>query len=319
MTRSLRSPSAATAHLGFTSRAYLGCVLMSLWSLGLGCASGKHWVKQPFNRHHADKGVQLFDGRDAGEPQRGSGVRATARIGAPPDKPAIDAAPIEDETGPRPQVQLTGAKKLRFVPPPDGRLLGEFRNTYYDFPAEATFPSQASDASSAGSGASKVTLMNRSCQPIKEVERSFFESLCVQGSGSLLSGTTVSFAKRDCSCAEVCPRTGQKICFDALDPALFPWGRGALGKAITPLTSVAVDSDVIPLGTPLYIAEYDGVERHRGGGRHNGCFVAEDRGMKVQGKHVDIFTGNPTVTMHLNALVPSNAGVHVYVDTAQCR
>jgi hypothetical protein len=162
-------------------------------------------------------------------------------------------------------------------------------------------------------------LMNRSCQPIKEVERGFFESLCVQGSGSLLSGTTVSFAKRDCSCAEVCPRTGQKICFDPLDPAVFPWGRGALGKAITPLASVAVDSEVIALGTPLYIAEYDGVERHPGGGRHNGCFIAEDRGMKVQGKHVDIFTGNPTVTMHLNALVPSNAGVHVYVDTARCR
>jgi len=292
--------------------------LLSVCAAALGCASGKHWVHQPFHRHHDDDGVQLFDGRDRSEPADSSGVRTTSRIGAAPDQPAA-REPAGDEDGPRPQVQLTGQKKLRFVAPRDGRLLGEFRNTYYDFPAEAAFSSQQSEQPPATGNSSKVMLMNRSCQPLKEVERGFFESLCVQGSGSLVSGTTVSFAKRDCSCAEVCPRTGQKICFDALDPAMFPWGRGALGKAITPLTSVAVDSDIIALGTPLYIAEYDGVERHPGGGLHNGCFVAEDRGMKVKGNHVDIFTGNPTVTEHLNRLVPSNAGVHVYVDTARCR
>src|SRR5690606_18619556 len=142
--------------------------------------------------------------------------------------------------------------------------------------------------------------------------------VCVQGSGTLVNGKTVSFAKRDCACAEVCPRTSQKICFDELDQKAFPWGRGAQGKAITPLRSIAVDSSVIPLGTIVYILEYDGVARSEGGARHDGCFIAEDRGMKVVGDHVDIFTGNPRVTQHLNQLIPSNQGVHVYVDTARC-
>ena len=84
----------------------------------------------------------------------------------------------------------------------------------------------------------------------------------MNASGTLATGSTVSFAKRDCECALSCPRTSQRICFDELDKSAFPWGRGALGKAITPLRSVAVDSSVIPLGTPLYIAEFDGVPRY---------------------------------------------------------
>jgi 3D (Asp-Asp-Asp) domain-containing protein len=161
--------------------------------------------------------------------------------------------------------------------------------------------------------------MNRSCKPISKVPRGFYEAVCVQGSGTLVSGKTVSFAKRDCKCAEVCPRTDQKICFDELDGDKFPWGRGAQGTAITPLRTIAVDIEVIPLGTWVYILEYDGVPRSSGStARHDGCFVAQDRGMKVVGEHVDIFTGNPRATEHFNALIPSNRGVHVYVGTARC-
>ncbi len=188
----------------------------------------------------------------------------------------------------------------------DGRLLGVFRNTYYDFPNERDF------------SGSVVELKSASCQTLREVPESFFDALCVQGSGTLASGETVSFAKRDCSCARVCPRTGQRICFDALSRQEFPWGRGAQGTPITPLLTVAVDSKVIPLGTALYIPEYDGVPRDEAGTPHDGCFVAQDRGLKVQGEHIDVFTGLSAVTKLWNRQVPSNAGVHVYVDTARC-
>jgi 3D (Asp-Asp-Asp) domain-containing protein len=144
--------------------------------------------------------------------------------------------------------------------------------------------------------------------------------VCVQGSGTLKAGGTVSFAKRDCACAAECPRTGQRICFDLLDKAQFPWGRGAMGKAITPLTTVAVDSNVIPLGTPLYIPEYDGVARDPSGNAvHDGCFLAEDRGLKVQGQHVDIFTGHSDITRLWNRLVPSNKGVTVVLESPRCK
>ncbi len=228
-----------------------------------------------------------------------------ARINPAPGPPSEEE--LADAAGKRPSLALQGQKKRDLNRPLDGELLGVFRNTYYDFPAEFNFSGP------------RVPLMNRSCQAIGQVPRGFYEAICVQGSGTLTSGATVSFSKRDCSCAEVCPRTGQKICFDALDQEEFPWGRGALGKPITPLLSIAVDSNVIPLGTVVYIAEYDGIERQPGGARHDGCFIAEDRGMKVKGEHVDVFTGNPSTTQHLNGLIPSNQGVHVYAGTARCQ
>lgn len=180
-----------------------------------------------------------------------------------------------------------------------GRVVGTFRNTYYDFPHEADHTG------------SPVSLMNVWCKPIAEVPRGFFEAVCVQGSGSLKRGGTVSFAKRDCACAEVCPRTGQRICFDALDATAFPYGRGAAGTPITPMRSLAADTSVLPMGTVVYIPELDGAPL-------DGCFVVEDRGLRVKGDHVDIFTGHPSNTAAMNERVPSNQGVTVVVEAPKC-
>ena len=190
-----------------------------------------------------------------------------------------------------------------------GTPLEIYRNTYYDFPQET--------ASSIGGGGEKRELFDASCQLIRNVPREFHDAVCVQGSGRLSTGQTVSFARRDCECAAICPRTDQKICFDVLDQTRFPWGRGATGGAITPLRTVAVDPKEIPLGTTLYIPEYHGL-RGPDGKAHDGCFVAEDRGLKVVGKHVDVFTGNPTTTKSWNQAVPSNQGVKVVVGASRC-
>lgn len=188
-----------------------------------------------------------------------------------------------------------------------GRSLGTFRNTYYDFPSEAEFEGPI------------TSLYDRDCKPLVTTTKAFYEAVCVQGSGTLRRGSTVSFAKRDCGCADVCSKTGQKICFDELDPRQFPWGRGATGKPITPLLTVAVDSDVIPLGTAIYVPELQGMPRDPGGTvAHDGCFVAQDRGLRVKGKHVDVFTGDRSVTALWNQRVPSNRGVTVVVDHPKC-
>jgi 3D (Asp-Asp-Asp) domain-containing protein len=188
-----------------------------------------------------------------------------------------------------------------------GTLVGIFRNTYYDFPREIDY-----------AGAT-LPLKSASCRTIASVPRAFFEAVCVQGSGILRRGATVSYAKRDCDCAEVCPRTGQRICFEALSADRFPWGRGAAGRAIVPLETVAADTSVLPLGTPIYIPDFDGVVREDGGdGVHDGCFVVEDRGVRVQGAHVDVFTGHEASTAYLNRLVPSNKGVRVVIGAARC-
>jgi 3D (Asp-Asp-Asp) domain-containing protein len=148
----------------------------------------------------------------------------------------------------------------------------------------------------------------------------FFEALCVQGSGRLARGNAVSFNRRDCECAQICSKTEQKICFDALDSEKFPWGRGALGQAITPLLTVAVDSDIIPLGSTLFIPEFVGLPRDvTRSSFHDGCFVAQDRGLKVKGQHVDVFMGQTAMTRLWNTLIPSNSGVTVVVNSPKCK
>lgn len=198
------------------------------------------------------------------------------------------------------------AREARAMENP-GTELGTFRNTYYNFPHQLDYRGP------------EVSLFDTRCRPLARVPRAFHDTLCVQGSGSLANGRTASFARRHCDCARTCPRTGQQICFDTLDPELFPWGRGAAGTAIVPLRSVAVDVSVIPLGTRLFIPEFVGLPMDAEGATfHDGCFVAEDRGIKVIGQHVDIFTGRVAQTKRWDALVPTNRGVTVFVDSARC-
>lgn len=191
-------------------------------------------------------------------------------------------------------------------PPMQTTRLGEpYRNTYYDFPAEKA-------------GDKTATVFDGTCAPIAKVTQAFHDAVCLQGSGRIATGETISFNRRDCECAAVCPKSQSKICFDKLDPKEFPTGRGAAGKPVIPLRSVAVDTDVIPLGTPILIEEFIGV-RLPDGGKHDGCFRADDRGKAVTGRHVDVFTGDPEATKVYNQLVPSNEGVTVEIDPAACK
>lgn len=187
-----------------------------------------------------------------------------------------------------------------------------FKLTYYDFPSEADH------GGAAGGGGPRATVMSASCQPIAEVPKSFHDTLCVQGSGKLARGQTVSFAKRDCACAAECPRTGSHICFEALDPQRFPWGRGAAGTPIVPLRTVAADSEVLPLGSVVYIAAFDGLPLDDGTS-HDGCFVVQDRGSKVKGDHLDVFTGDKHGTARFREAVPKDGVADVVVGSDKCR
>jgi len=257
------------------------------------CATaGSNWMSEPLD----SEGFPELP-RAKNDAKAGQGPQRTTRILS--EEPSPNGAKTLSDEPLRPVRHVGG--KLQ------GKVLGKFRNTYYDFPAESEFK-----------GAS-VALKNPSCETIKQVPRGFFEAVCVQGSGTLTNRQTVSFAKRDCGCAEICPKTGQKICFDTLDPNKFPYGRGATGNPITPLYSVAVDTSVIPLGTTIYIPELEGMPRDaEASGLHDGCFQAQDRGLRVKGKHVDVFTGDPGMTRLWNKLVPSNQGVTVVLDSPKC-
>jgi len=268
----------------------------------VGCnTAGSAWMAQPLDNELSSPPLPQLE-EDANRAPLAPRGTQTHVIGEqrPPESNA-SAVDINASGG---FVQGSGPTKQ----PLAGKVLGTFKNTYYDFPSESDFVGESID------------LMNGSCKAIASVPRTFYESVCVQGSGTLKAGGTVSFAKRDCACAAECPRTGQHICFDLLDKQQFPWGRGATGKGITPLITVAVDSSVIALGTPLYIPEYDGIARDVAGtSKHDGCFLAEDRGLAVKGQHVDVFTGHREITRLWNRLVPSNRGVTVVVDSPRCK
>jgi len=243
-------------------------------------------------------------------PSNGSEGSGDPRSFQPPEAQAANAQhrPVTRILEPKPS---DAERSTPSEPAPaavaDGNELGMFRNTYYNFPHQADYRGPS------------VSLFDSQCHPLALVPRAFHDTLCVQGSGSLASGQTVSFARRDCECARLCPRSGQKICFAELDPRAFPWGRGAAGTAIEPLRSVAVDIKVIPLGTPIFIPEFVGLPLDaRGSGSHDGCFIAEDRGIKVVGQHVDVFTGRVAMTKVWDARVPTNQGVTVYIDSPHC-
>lgn len=253
--------------------------------------AGSTWVAGPSSSSETSNDPRSFQPPEA---QRSSAQRrSVTRILEPP--PSDAERGVAPEPAPTPSDAESGTE------------LGMFRNTYYNFPHQLDY------------GGPSVSLFDARCQPLAQVPRAFHDTLCVQGSGSLANGRTVSFARRDCACARTCPRSGQKICFAELDPDTFPWGRGAAGTAITPLRSVAVDVAVIPLGTLLFIPEFVGLPLDaRGSGSHDGCFIAEDRGIKVVGQHVDVFTGRVAMTKVWDARVPTNQGVTVFIDSPRC-
>lgn len=254
------------------------------------CSGSRPWAAEPSPSYDEEWLGEFVPPNEDGP--RGKGVRVR-RIGAHRPENLLENPEIVEE-----RIALSRA---------EGQVLGSFRNTYYDFPSENDFAGET------------TPLYDGSCNVIAQVKRDFYDAVCVQGSGVLSTGSPVSFARRDCSCARVCPRTNQKICFDTLDRVRYPWGRGATGRPISPLITVAVDSDVVPLETSLYIPEYEGLPRDLNGtSRHDGCFIAQDRGLKVKGKHIDVFTGEPALTRLWNRLVPSNRGVTVVIDSPRC-
>jgi len=73
------------------------------------------------------------------------------------------------------------------------------------------------------------------------------------------------------------------------------------------------------MGTAIYVPEYDGLPVDAAHSSvHDGCFIAQDRGLRVKGPHVDVFTGSRTTTELWNRLVPSNQGVTVVVGNPRC-
>lgn len=171
-------------------------------------------------------------------------------------------------------------------------------NTYYYVPLQSDY-----------SGDNDTNVYDMSGNVIATVPAAFMANMCVEGTGKLTDGTILNTAG-SCSYGPTCPTGGQQ-CYTILDPGRYPWGVGVRGRPLVPLQSIAVDPATIPIGSNVYIAEFDGAQIPAidgiGGFTHNGCFVADDQGGWIQGNHIDIFAGTRGMYRALEALHPTHS------------
>jgi len=104
--------------------------------------------------------------------------------------------------------------------------------------------------------------------------------LRMEGTGVLADGRVINYSGR-CN-------MGYGTCFEAADPAIHPFGKGAGDRPLVPFKSVAVDPRFIPIGEPIYIPEFDGMLLPDGE-RHDGCVRADDTGGGIKKKKMDFF------------------------------
>ena len=184
-------------------------------------------------------------------------------------------------------------------------------NTYYYVPVEQTQTSGP-----------RTTLYNANCEPIAEVPASFSDSACIEGTGRLKDGRVVNYASV-CQCGRRCPYGRQPIiCWSELNDDRFFWGKGARNNPLVPMRSIAVDRNVIALGTTLYIPQWNGVQLPSmdsfEGFVHDGCFRADDVGSAIDGTHIDIFTGPESLYRLLNRRIPSRTTMQAEPGDERC-
>lgn len=187
-----------------------------------------------------------------------------------------------------------------------GRPLGTFRVTHY-YVAEETQTGQ-------------WPLYAPACRRVlARTSRAFHHDISLEGTGRLRDGRLLNFSER-CSCARPGFR-GSRICYEELDRSQFPWGRGArFGESHAPLVpfrSVAVDPEIVALGTVLYVPEWLG-RAWPDGQISDGCVRAEDTGLLIRNRHLDLFVGSAGWAETLDS-AHTVERVRVFADNPACR
>lgn len=88
----------------------------------------------------------------------------------------------------------------------------------------------------------------------------------------------------------------------SLKVSLYHAGRGmhprdSLGCPVAAMRTVAVDPQIVPRHTIIFIKETAGLPLP-GGGAHDGFWYASDIGGAIKGARIDLFTGHDAASMH---------------------
>ena len=193
---------------------------------------------------------------------------------------------------------LTGCTRQVKDSPPEARNIGKFKLSVYWLANERWYPGP------------RISPLYRKGKRLAWVSEGFARAIRMQGSGRLRNGWLVQYRGKCRYKRSFCLRV------KVLSRRKFPMGVGAAGIPLRPLRSLAVDTRRVRFGTKLYIPALGRLIRSSGK-RHNGCFIAHDRGGKIKGRRLDLFTGSRRLyKKHLGVRTPQI--VRVYVAHPKC-
>ncbi len=151
-------------------------------------------------------------------------------------------------------------KTIDSLPLAKAKSLGKFRVTYYWIVPEIEYR-----------GRGEVPLYLEDGNLLGRYPRQFVLDFKKESAARLRDGRLISYLKRKDRVRIVTEPLGYKY-------------------TLTPLKSVAIDTNKIPLGSKLYIPQFERLYLGNNG-VHNGIFNAHDIGSEVRGNHIDIFVG----------------------------
>jgi 3D (Asp-Asp-Asp) domain-containing protein len=122
---------------------------------------------------------------------------------------------------------------------------------------------------------------------LARVTERFACSLRLEGSGLMQDGRVLNYTG-PCKQGYGYGTSVQATCFEQLDVAEHPFGRGAGLRPLVPFKSVAVDPRLVRIGEPIYIPEFDGMVLPDGS-IHDGCVRADDTGGGIKKRKMDFF------------------------------
>ncbi|MEO6775485.1 MAG: 3D domain-containing protein [Kofleriaceae bacterium] len=141
-----------------------------------------------------------------------------------------------------------------------------------------------------------------SCSPIAKVSHEFANQLAIQGTGKLHDGRVLNIWGR-CKCGD-----SRSACFKVTANR---WGTSGSNHPLQPFRTVAVDPNVVKLGTLLYVPLLEGRTMPGrapwGGYVHDGCVVADDTGGHIDGHRLDLFVGRKAYFLGLSGSGSSHA------------
>ncbi|MGQ9708144.1 MAG: 3D domain-containing protein [bacterium] len=195
-----------------------------------------------------------------------------------------------------PQVRTTAVTPAHQLPPAwlfsgvgtelpvkSAKYLGKFRVTYYWVVEEKDYPKSSS-----------VPLYSIDGKLVGRFHSSFVRDFKTESAARLRDGRCLSYLKKK----------------DRVQVVERFLGHG--GNTLTELKSIAVDPKLIPLGSKVYIPQFEGVAVN--GKQLNGVFYAHDVGSAVKGNHIDIFLGDKDyMNIFSSAGVKSSCSVDVYL------